>query len=160
LSHPLGAAAAAGALAAAWSPKPGKLWASVLEELPLFAGLSKRHVRKIAGLAHEARFREGTSIVRAGERGNDFFVIIHGSATVVPFRGPRVSIGPGDYFGEMSLIDGGERSATVLAESEMLCLRLSRVPFMKMLKGEPEISLALLRTLSQRVRRLQAQIEA
>ena len=158
MAHPMGASASARALPA-WSPKPGKLWADVLEDVPLFAGLPKRQVRKIAKLAHEARFRRGTSIVRAGQRGNDFFVIIDGSATVVPTRGSRVSIGPGDYFGEMSLIDGGERSATVSAESDMLCLRLSRVPFMKMLKGEPEIALALLRTLSERVRRLQAQLE-
>jgi CRP-like cAMP-binding protein len=130
-----------------------KLWADVLRELPLFAGVSGRHVRKIAGLAREARFREGSAIVRAGERGESFFVIIDGKASVRRPGGRRaVRIGPGDYFGEMSLIDGGERSATVVADTEMLCLRLSRTPFTKMLKSEPEISIALLRELTRRLR--------
>jgi CRP-like cAMP-binding protein len=142
-------------------PRPGdlrKLWADVLRELPLFAGVSGRHVRKIAGLAREVRFHQGSTIVRAGERGDSFFVIIDGKASVLrPGRRRAIRIGPGDYFGEMSLIDGGERSATVVADTEMLCLRLSRTPFTKMLKDEPEVSIALLRELTRRLREAERQ---
>ena len=135
----------------------GGAWADVLQELPLFAGVPKRHVRKIAGLAREARYRRGTTIVQAGTRGSDFFVIVDGAATVLRPGGlPAISIGPGAYFGEMSLLDGGERSATVQAASDMVCLRLSGGPFMKMVRSEPQIAVALLRELAGRVRTLQA----
>lgn len=130
-----------------------KLWAEVLQGLPLFAGVSKRHVRKIAGLATLGRHREHTVIVRAGERGDTIYVIIDGRASVLrPGSRRSISIGPGDYFGEMSLIDGGERSATVVSETEMLCLRLSRAPFTKMLRSEPEIAVAILPELARRLR--------
>lgn len=134
-----------------------RLWADVLAETPLFAGVSNRHVRKVAGVATEARFAQGSTVVRKGARGDDFFLVIDGEASVLrsselePLR-----IGPGDYFGEMSLIDGAERSATVIAETDMLCLRLSRVPFTRMLKGEPDIAIAILREFAGRIRRLQA----
>lgn len=130
----------------------------MLEELPLFAAVPKRHVRKIAALTREARFSPGTAIVRKGERGDDFYVILDGEASIVRGSGlPAIKIGPGAYFGEMSLLDGGERSATVIADTDMLCLRLSRTPFLKMLKGEPEITLGMLRELAARIRALQAQ---
>jgi CRP-like cAMP-binding protein len=137
-------------------PRPadlGKVWADVLQTVPLFEGVPKRHVRKIAKLAREARFHQGSTIVRAGERGESFFVVIDGKASVLPPGGKRpVRIGPGSYFGEMSLIDGGVRSATVVADTEMLCLRLSRTMLMKMLRSEPEISIAMLRELARRLR--------
>jgi len=133
-----------------------RLWTDVLAELPLFAGVPKRHVRKIAGLGRQARFHPGSSIVRKGTPGDDFFVIIDGEASVHRSHDlPPIPIGPGAYFGEMSLIDGSERSASVLADTEMLCLRLSRVPFGKMLKSEPEIAIAMLREFAGRIRRLQ-----
>ncbi len=135
----------------------GAAWAGVLQEIPLFAGVPRRQVRKIASLTSESRFRPGTAIVKAGDRGSDFFVVLEGTASVVRPHGlPSISIGPGSYFGEIALIDGDVRSATVLAETDVLCLRLSRAPFLRMLKQEPEIALALLRQLAGRVRELQA----
>ena len=135
----------------------GALWADVLREVPLFADVPKRHVRKIAGLAKPARFGGGSSIVRRGERGETFFVILEGTARVVrPGRLPAIELGPGDYFGEMALIDGEVRSASVVADGEVLCLRLSRTPFLKMLRGEPELCIAMLRHFAARIRELQA----
>jgi len=135
--------------------KPGdaKLWAPVLQELPLFAGVSKRHMKQIAGVTAEARFAAGSRIVRKGEPGNAFYVILDGDAAVVRSGGlPAIPLGPGDSFGEMALLDGGERSATVVAKSDVLCLRLARAPFTSMLKKEPEIALELLRELTRRLR--------
>ena len=83
-------------------------------------------------------------------------MIVDGRAAVLRPGGKRaISIGPGAYFGEMSLLDGGERSATVVAETELLCLRLSRTPFTKMLKSEPEIAVAMLREFARRLREAQ-----
>ena len=131
----------------------GKLWAPVLQELPLFADVSKRHVRKIANLAKEARFSAGSRIVRRGEPGNAFFVILDGEASVARVAGlPAIPLTVGDSFGEMALLDGGTRSATVVASTDVLCLRLSRGPFTKMLKDEPDIALAMLRELTRRLR--------
>jgi CRP/FNR family transcriptional regulator, cyclic AMP receptor protein len=130
-----------------------RLWAPVLQELPLFAGVAKRHVKKIAALTTEARFPAGSRIVRLGDPGDAFFVILDGGATVVRAGGlPPIPLGPGDSFGEMALLDGGERSATVVAQSDVLCLRLGRAPFTKMLKHEPDIALALLEELTRRLR--------
>lgn len=139
---------------------PGKRWAGVLEGIPLFAGVPRRQVRKIAALTREARYRTGTAIVRAGERGDDFFLILDGSASVHRPSGlPSIRLGPGAYFGEMALIDGEVRSATVVAETDVQCLRLSRAPFLRMLRKEPEVAIVMLRQLAARVRELQARAE-
>jgi CRP-like cAMP-binding protein len=140
------------ALGGARQADAGKQWAPVLQEVPLFAGVSRRHVRKIAGLASEARFSAGARIVRQGEPGNAFYVILDGEAAVTRPGLASIALGPGDSFGEMALLDGGPRSATVVAQSDVLCLRLARPAFTKMLKREPEIALALLADLSRKLR--------
>jgi CRP-like cAMP-binding protein len=132
----------------------GPLWVGVLEDLPLFSGLSRRHLRRIANLAEAARFEPGTTIVREGAREQTFFVILDGTASIER-DGNRRRIGSGDFFGEMALIDGAPRSATVRAESELLAMRLARAPFMRTLKDEPAIALKLLQELAARVRRLE-----
>ncbi len=138
----------------------GKRWAPVLESIPLFAGVPKRQLRKIAALARESRYRRGTAIVRVGESGNDFYVILDGSASVVRPGGlASISLGPGSYFGEMALIDGEVRSATVMAETDVHCLRVSRAPFLRLVRSEPEVAVILLRHLAARVRELQAQAQ-
>ena len=102
-------------------------------------------------------FATGTAIVTAGEPGNDFFVVLDGAASILRPDGFRpIAIGPGSCFGEMSLIDGGDRTATVVATTDVLCLRLARGPFQKMLKNEPVIALALLEEFAGRIRELQA----
>jgi CRP-like cAMP-binding protein len=139
---------------------PGALWTDVLNDMPLFADVPKRHVKKIASLTKEARFSRGSAIVRQGDRGDAFFVILEGTAAVVrPGRLPAIQLGPGDYFGEIAIIDGAERTATVRAETEVLCLLLPGRPFMKMVRSEPEIAVALLRQLAGRVRDLQARAQ-
>jgi voltage-gated potassium channel len=138
----------------------GKRWAGVLEGIPLFAGVPKRQLRKIAALTREARYRRSTAIVRAGERGDDFFLILDGSASVHRPSGlPSIPLGPGTYFGEIALLDGEVRTATVVAETDVQCLRLSRAPFLRMLRSEPEVAIVLLRHLAARVRDLQSQAQ-
>ena len=140
-------------------PRPsdmGALWGDVLKDMPLFAEVPKRHVRKIASLTKETRFAKGSTIVREGERGDAFFVVLEGTAAVIRPGGlPAIELGPGDYFGEIALIDGAERTATVRAQTEVYCLLLPGRPFMKMVRSEPEIAVALLRQLAGRLRELQ-----
>src|SRR6185503_20589325 len=93
----------------------GSEWVDVLKDIPLFSPLSKRHVRRIANLARPQRFSESSTIVRKGQRGETFFVILDGEATVSVPKGKTSVLRAGDWFGELALLDGGPRSATVTA---------------------------------------------
>ncbi|HEY8429307.1 MAG TPA: cyclic nucleotide-binding domain-containing protein [Sandaracinaceae bacterium] len=155
MAAPHAALAITQALRGARAPRGGALWAPILEELPLFSGVPKRHLRSIAALTRESRYRPGSAIVREGRRADDFFVLLEGEASILRSGHPPISIGPGSYFGEMALLDGGPRSATIVAETEVHCLRLPRAPFLRMVRERPEIALALLRELARRVRELQ-----
>jgi len=129
----------------------------VLAKVPLFAGVPARHLRRIAALGSAVSFDAKTRIVSAGGPGDAFYVLLVGRAEVQRGRGrPKVEIGPGAYFGELALLDGAPRSATVVATSETICLMLARKQFEKMLKDEPAVAYALLRTLAARLRELDA----
>jgi CPA1 family monovalent cation:H+ antiporter len=134
----------------------GAEWVPVLKEIPLFTGLSKRHLLRVAKLARPVRFSENATIVRAGARGDSFYVILDGEANVAAPKG-STKLGPMSFFGEMSLIDGGERSATVVANKETLTMRLSRGPFMKLIQGEPLIATHIMKELVGRIRRAESQ---
>jgi CRP/FNR family transcriptional regulator, cyclic AMP receptor protein len=131
-------------------------WSNVLAEVPLFEGLSKRHVRAISKLATVSRVPNFSEIVRVGEPGNSFYLVLEGTATVrVP--GKRAGkLGPGDAFGELALLDDAPRSGTVQATSDMLVARIGRASFVKMLQKEPKVAIALLKTLSGRLRSTEA----
>ena len=104
-----------------------------------------------------ASFDAKTRIVSAGEPGDAFYVLLVGRAEVKRGRGrPKIEIGPGAYFGEMALLDGAPRSATVVATTETICLMLARKRFQQVLKDEPAVAYALLRTLASRLRELDA----
>lgn len=132
----------------------GALWVNVLTELPLFAGLSKRHLRRIAEIVQESRFSAQSTIVREGTRGEIFYVILDGRVSVVRSGRKTVRLEAGDFFGEMSLLDGGGRSATVQADTDVLVLTIARPAFMKMLETEPSIALEILKELATRLRAL------
>ena len=136
----------------AWNRPTAKDWADVLGGLPLFARLAKRHLRKLAGLARFVEFGRGDVVIQAGEPGDAFFLILSGRAKVL---GKSRALGMGDYFGEMALIDGEPRSATVTAATELQTMKLPRRPFLKLLEQEPRIAVAMLTELSARVRRLE-----
>jgi CRP-like cAMP-binding protein len=130
----------------------GRGWADVLGEIPLFAGLSKRQLNKIAGLAKTRRYARFTPIVRAGDRADNFYVILDGSVLVKPPGKRSVRLKAGDSFGEMALLDGAPRTATVEAQTEVLAMLLGRSAFLKMVEADPKIALTLMRTLAERLR--------
>lgn len=137
------------------SGQMGKEWVGVLEQVPLFQNLSKRHVRRVADLAAVRRFEAGSSIIRAGDPADAFYVILDGTAQARPRSGRPVKLRAGDFFGEMALLDQAPRSADVQAVTEVLTMRLGRPAFAKLIKQEPQITAALLATLAERVRRLE-----
>jgi CRP-like cAMP-binding protein len=137
-----------------WDRPTARDWAAVLERLPLFANVGKRQLRRIAGLATVREFSPGDTVVQKGDEGDGFYLILGGRAKVVePPQARQLKVG--DYFGEMALLDGEPRSATVVAVGELQTMRLPRRPFMRLLQQEPSIAIAMLTELGGRVRRLE-----
>jgi len=132
-----------------------KAWLDVLVDVPLFADLSRRHLGKVAALGRTKRFPARTSIVTAGTNADAFYVILDGKATVRAGN-RRIPLSTGDYFGEMALLDGGVRSASVVADTEMLLMAIPRRGFLKLLESEPKIAISIMSTLAHRVRSMQA----
>ena len=133
----------------------GRDWVPVLKPLPLFEGMSSRHLCWIP--ARTRRFQTGEAIVRVGDPGNGFYVILDGEVRVDPPKGRRVILKAGDYFGEMALFDGAARSADITALGEVTLMVIARAAFSKLLRSEPPIAQVLLRTLAGRLRAAQKQ---
>lgn len=127
-------------------------WVPVLADVPLFRNLSRRHLKRVASLARMRRYGPGTSIVRTGDAGSAFFVLLDGTARVVTSKGRARRLGSGDFFGEMALLDDSPRSADVVADGEVLTMTISRNAFGKLLRSEPALAHELLRTLAARLR--------
>ena len=133
-------------------------WLGALEEVPLFEGLPKRHLRRVAKIARVRRFATGSTLVRSGDAGKSFFVLLDGHAKVIRSGGRPRRLGRGDYFGEMALLDSAPRSADVIADGEVLALTIDRTAFTKLLGAEPTLALSLLRTLAARLRAAETSI--
>jgi CRP/FNR family cyclic AMP-dependent transcriptional regulator len=140
-----------------WDRPSQRDWSEVLGALPLFSRVPKRHVRAIAKLAWPIDYTPGEVIVQAGDRGDSFYLMLDGRARVV---GRSRVLRPGDFFGEMALIDGGLRSATIIATSAVRVMMVQRRAFLKVLKQNPQIGLAIMETLAERVRRLERAVSA
>lgn len=137
-----------------WSARSTKV--ALLKKVPLFEGLNDRHLAQIAGLADEVTVRAGHQLARAGEPGRELFIIVEGEAVVRTGRGRTVRLGRGDFFGEMSLLDGQPRSATVETATEMHLLVVGQREFWTLLTSAPVIARKIMRTLSQRIREANA----
>jgi hypothetical protein len=140
-----------------WDRPTQRDWGEVLAALPLFSGVPKRHIRAIAKLAWRVDHAPGEVIVQAGDRGNSMYLMLEGRARVV---GKSRVLRPGDFFGEMALIDGGPRSATIIATSQVRVMMVQRRAFLKLLKQNPQVGLAIMETLAARVRRLERAVSA
>jgi CRP/FNR family transcriptional regulator, cyclic AMP receptor protein len=128
----------------------------VLAKVPLFSMLSKRDLTRLANNAHERTFPAGTVITEQEQTGVTFGVIEDGQAVVTVHGKPARTLGPGDYFGEMALIDHSFRSATITAETELRCLLFTAWVFRPFAMEHPETAWALLEMMVQRVREAEA----
>jgi CRP/FNR family cyclic AMP-dependent transcriptional regulator len=138
-----------------WDRRPtAKDWSSVLAALPLFSRCRKRELRKVAGLAQFEEFPRGSVVIQAGDAPDAFYLILSGRARVLAKPRAR-ALRTGDYFGEMGVLDGEPRSASIVADEELQAMRLPRKPFLKLLEQEPGIAVAMLAELAGRVRRLE-----
>jgi CRP/FNR family transcriptional regulator, cyclic AMP receptor protein len=127
-----------------------------LARVSLFSMLSKKELTRLARDAHDRTFPAGTVLTAEEEGGATFGVIVEGRATVSVHGRPARTLGPGDYFGEMALIDHSYRSATVTAETDLGCLLFVAWVFRPFAMEHPETAWALLETMVQRVRDAEA----
>jgi CRP/FNR family cyclic AMP-dependent transcriptional regulator len=127
-----------------------------LARVSLFSMLSKKELTRLARDAHDRTFPAGTVLTAEEEGGATFGVIVEGRATVSVHGRPARTLGPGDYFGEMALIDHSYRSATVTAETDLRCLLFVAWVFRPFAMEHPETAWALLETMVQRVRDAEA----
>jgi CRP-like cAMP-binding protein len=131
-----------------------------LERVPVLENCTRRQLRAISRIATVLETPAGQVLARAGEPGDHFFFIIDGAARVEVPPQSHHGVGPGEFFGEMSLLDGGPRSATVLADTPVRLLVVHRRDFWKLLKEAPALAEQILVTLSQRVRRAEKAVSA
>jgi CRP-like cAMP-binding protein len=129
-----------------------------LEEVGLLAECSRRQLRAIARISEVIEVPEDTVLARTGAPGDEFFLILDGSARVEVSPRKRSRLKPGEYFGEMSLLDGGPRSASVIAETPLRLLVIKRRDFNTLLREAPELTQSLLATLSRRLRHAEASL--
>ncbi len=131
--------------------------ARLLEDLPLFRGISPDALATLAERATEVDFPAGHVIARQGEIGTGFFVVVDGMVRVVRDGTTIARLGPGEFFGELSVLDGQPRNAMVATEGPTTCLALASWDFEAVLLKDPALTLAILRGV---VTRLRASTEA
>lgn len=130
--------------------------ADALKKVPLLAGLGDRELQRLAGQLHERKFPTGSTVVSEGATGTGFFVITEGEAEVAIGGQVRAKLGPGDYFGEMALIDEGIRSATITAVTDLTCYGMTPWEFKPFVDEHPEVAWTLLQNLTRRLRKAQS----
>ncbi|MDQ2914160.1 MAG: cyclic nucleotide-binding domain-containing protein [Chloroflexota bacterium] len=122
-----------------------------LRSVPLFGGCTEKELAFIASRVDEVDIAAGKTLCKKGETGGDFFVILEGKAEVDAPEGKR-TLGPGDFFGEIALLDNGPRTATVKAATPMRCLVLGHEQFRDVLHQNADIAVKVLRAVTQRLR--------
>ena len=127
--------------------------AELLRSVPLFTGMTGASIESVGRLARETEFASGEQLVRQGEEGDSFLVIVDGRATVVQSGETLRELGPGDYLGEIALIDGGPRTATVPAIEPLRALVVERSDFSRLIDDFSAVRFHVLTALTQRIRR-------
>jgi CRP/FNR family cyclic AMP-dependent transcriptional regulator len=131
-----------------------------LKNVPLFTGVGDKELKRLANVMRESRFTEGEAITTEGRSGIGFFLIEDGEASVAVAGEIVRTIGPGDHFGEIALIDEGPRSATVTASTDLLCRGMAAWEFRSFVQEHPEVAWPLLETLAAHLREAEARAEA
>jgi CRP-like cAMP-binding protein len=126
--------------------------AELLAGCTLFRGIDADGLARLAERATQVDFPTGHVIARQGEIGTGFFVVIAGSVRVVRDGEVVARLGPGEFFGELSVLDRMPRSASVIAEEPTTCLALASWDFDRILLEQPALSLAILRGVAMRLR--------
>jgi CRP-like cAMP-binding protein len=125
---------------------------ALLKRVPIFSTLRKGHLRELVQLIDETQVKPEKVLVKQGRTGWDFYIIADGEARVEKNGKIINMLKPGDFFGEISLIDGGVRMASVISETEMTLLAVSNRSFMQLVDSIPGFSKAILIALCRYIR--------
>jgi CRP/FNR family transcriptional regulator, cyclic AMP receptor protein len=126
----------------------------LLQRVPIFAELKPKELEKLSSSFKERTFAEGEDVTTEGETGGGgrFFVIADGEAIITVHGDERGRLGPGDYFGDVAMIDRGERTATIHAASELKCYSLTFWDFRPLVETDARIAWPLLQAMAKRLR--------
>ena len=123
-----------------------------IRAIPLFADSDRKHLDGIAALCTEVSARDGDVLCREGEPGAEFFVLTEGTVTVTAGGRQLATLGAGDFFGELALLDGKARNATVTAAGPVALLVLSRQEFTTLVHDDPQVAVRMLPAIGARLR--------
>lgn len=127
----------------------------LLKRVPLLAGLGRKEVEEVGRLAEEIDVPAGRVLMREGQSGQEFFVVVTGSVLIERGGHALRSLGPGDFLGEIALIDDGPRTATATTETSSKLLVLAHREFHSLMDQFPSVRGAVLQALAMRVRKLE-----
>ncbi|MDX6636992.1 MAG: family transcriptional regulator, cyclic receptor protein [Solirubrobacterales bacterium] len=128
----------------------------MLSRVPLFAGVQPKALAKLVDRMSERTFAEGETALEEGRGGAGFWLIESGDANVSVAGSQVRTLGPGDYFGEIALIDDGPRSATVVAATDLRCRGIAAWEFKAFVGEHPDAAWAIMETLAKRLREAEA----
>ena len=126
--------------------------AALIGACPLFRGLVPDDLAAVATAAIEVDFPAERAIARQGEIGTGFFIVVSGRVRVVRDGTVVAHLGPVEFFGEMSILDGGPRVAQVVTDEPTVCLAIASWDFERVLRDEPGVALAVLKVVAARLR--------
>jgi CRP-like cAMP-binding protein len=133
---------------------------TVLSYVPLFRGLSKRQLKHLASLCEVADYMQGAVIVKEGTDGDAFYVVLKGQAVVTMGGRFIARMVPGDHFGEIAILDGGPRTASVTSETPMTLAVMDRKQLFRALHDDPEIAYSLMSELARMFRRVSKETQS
>jgi len=124
----------------------------MLKRVPLFAGLDNKELQQIADSMRERRFHAGDTVTQEGAGGVGFFIVEDGEADVTIAGEARGTIGPGDYFGEIALINESPRTATITARTDMMCYGMTPWDFRPLVETNSTIAWKLLSAMAEKMK--------
>ena len=124
----------------------------ILGKIPLFEEISTEQLLAVAETAEDVSFRSGEEIFRKGEIGQHLFVLVTGEVKVLSGDLHLATLGPGECFGELALLDNSTRTATIRAQGPVTCLKLARTDFEDLLDVSPDLARTVMSVLSLRLR--------
>jgi CRP/FNR family cyclic AMP-dependent transcriptional regulator len=130
----------------------------MLAGVPIFEGLTKKELQAIEGAGKQVTHAAGSTLAREGESGLGFFLIMDGVASVTVGDKTRRKLAPGDFFGEISLLDQGPRTATVVAQTPVTTFGLTAWVFKRLVEQNPSIAAKMLKVMAQRLRASNTQL--
>ena len=124
----------------------------MLKKVPLFSGLDEKELKEVASSMRERKFRAGDTVTQEGAGGVGFFVVESGEADVNVGGEAKGSVGPGDYFGEIALINESPRTATLTARTDMICYGMTPWDFRPLVESNSAIAWKLLTAMAEKMR--------